>query len=202
MVRVWRSTHSANTLGGMSEPAKRRATYEDLANIAENLVAELIDGVIITNPRPALPHARAASRLGADLIGPFDRGKQGPGGWIILVEPELHLHGNALVPDLAGWRRESMPELPDAAAFEVAPDWLCEVLSPGTMAHDRGAKLPLYAREGVSYVWLVDPAARLLEVFRLDGTRYALEGTFRDAIGVRAVPFEAIELDLGALWER
>jgi Uma2 family endonuclease len=186
----------------MSQPAKRRATYEDLAGVAENLVAELIDGVIITHPRPASPHARASSRLGAELMGPFDRGKQGPGGWIILDEPELHFHGNALIPDLAGWRRESMPELPHAAAFELAPDWLCEVLSPGTMAHDRGAKLPIYAREGVSYVWLVDPLARLLEVFRLEGARYMLEGTWRDAASVRAVPFDAIELELGALWER
>jgi len=186
----------------MSEPAKRRATYEDLAEFGELVVAELIDGVIITSPRPASPHARAASRLGIDLGGPFDRGRQGPGGWIILYEPELHLHGDALIPDLAGWRRESMPELPDAAAFELPPDWACEVLSPGTMAHDRGAKLPIYARERVSHVWLVDPHARLLEVFRLDGEHYVLEGTWRDAAGARAAPFDAIELDLGALWER
>jgi Uma2 family endonuclease len=186
----------------MSEPAKRRATYEDLAEVPENLVAELIDGVVITNPRPAVPHARASSRLGAELIGPFDRGKQGPGGWIILDEPELHLRGDALVPDLAGWRRESMPELPETAAFELAPDWVCEVLSVSTMAHDRGAKLPIYAREGVAYVWFVDPVARLLEVFRLESRRYVFEGTFRDAESVRAVPFDAVELDLSALWER
>jgi Uma2 family endonuclease len=186
----------------MSEPAKRRATYEELAAIPENLVAELIDGVIITSPRPALRHARAATRLGSELVGPFDRGKQGPGGWIILAEPELHLRGNALVPDLAGWRRETAPELPDRAAFEVAPDWLCEVLSPGTVAHDRGGKLPIYAREGVAYVWLVDPIARLLEVLRLVGEHYTLVSTWRDSVGVRAVPFDTVELDLGALWER
>jgi Uma2 family endonuclease len=186
----------------MSEPAKRRATYEDLANVAGNLVAELIDGQIVAHPRSAARHARAASRLGAELVGPFDRGKAGPGGWIILDEPELHVHGDALVPDLAGWRRESMPELLDVAAFERAPDWVCEVLSPGTMAHDRGTKLPLYAREGVSYVWLVDPLARLLEVFRLEGGRYVLDGTWRDSAGVRAAPFDALELELGALWER
>ena len=186
----------------MSDPAKRRATYEDLEGFPETVVAELIDGVIITNPRPALRHARAATRLIVDLGGPFDRGKEGPGGWIILIEPELHIHGNALIPDLAGWRRERMAELPDVAAPDLAPDWLCEVLSPGTMAHDRGTKLPIYAREGVSYVWLVDPMARLLEVFRLEGTHYALEGAWRDAEAVRAVPFEAIELELGALWER
>jgi len=186
----------------MSEPAKRRATYQDLAALPGHLVAELLDGVIITHPRPAAPHARAASRLLADLVGPFDRGKQGPGGWIILIEPELHLRGDALVPDLAGWRRETLRELPDAAAFELAPDWVCEVLSPATLAHDRGAKLPIYAREGVSHAWFVDPIARLLEVFRLDDATYSLAGVWRDADCVRAVPFEAIELDLAALWER
>jgi Uma2 family endonuclease len=186
----------------MSDPARRPATYEDLEGYPETVVAELIDGVIITNPRPALRHARAATRLVGDLLGPFDRGKEGPGGWIILIEPELHIHGNALIPDLAGWRRERMVELPDVAAPDLAPDWLCEVLSPGTMAHDRGRKLPIYAREGVSYVWLVDPMARLLEVFRLEGTHYTLEGAWRDAEGVRAVPFGAIEIELGALWER
>src|SRR5262245_52490577 len=158
----------------MAERPKRPATYDDLVAVPEHLVAEIVDGELVTSPRPAAPHARASSRLGAELGGPFDRGKNGPGGWILLDEPELHFHGNVLVPDIAGWRRERMPELPDAAAFELAPDWVCEVLSPGTMAHDRGAKMPVYAREGVAFVWLVDPSARLLEVFRLDGPHYAL----------------------------
>jgi Uma2 family endonuclease len=186
----------------MSRPVKPRATYDDLLAVAENLVAELIDGELITNPRPALPHARTASRLGVELGSPFDRGKQGPGGWIILDEPELHLHGNALVPDLAGWRRERVPEMPHTAAFELAPDWVCEALSTGTMAHDRGAKLTMYAREGVPHTWLVDPIARTLEVFRLENEHYVLLGVFRDSAGVRAEPFDAIELELGALWER
>src|ERR1700729_1449695 len=131
----------------MGAPAKRRATYQDLLDVPEHLVAEIIDGALITQPRPASRHARAASRLGAELDGPFARGKGGPGGWILLDEPELHLHGDIVVPDLAGWRRERMPELPDAAAFELAPDWICEVLSPGAAARDRTEKMPLYARE-------------------------------------------------------
>src|SRR5689334_13485964 len=121
----------------MANPAQRRATYEDLLAVPDHLVAELIHGVLHTYPRPALPHARAASRLGMDLGGPFDRGRGGPGGWIILDEPELHLHGDVLVPDLAGWRRERVPEMPTAPAFELAPDWLCEVLSASTAAVDR-----------------------------------------------------------------
>lgn len=170
--------------------------------VPEHLVAEIVDGELVTNPRPATRHARASSRLGGELTGPFDRGKGGPGGWIILDGPELHLHADALVPDLAGWRRERMPELPDTVGIELPPDWLCEVLSPSTQAHDRGAKLPVYAREGVRHVWFVDPLARLLEVYRLEGTRYLVVGAYRDASLVRAEPFDAVELELGALWER
>jgi Uma2 family endonuclease len=185
----------------MSPPVKPRATYEDLLAVAEHLVAELIDGELVTNPRPASPHARASTRLG-QFVGPFDRDKQELEGWIILDEPELHFRGNVLVPDLGGWRRARMPEMPEAVAFELAPDWVCEVLSPGTMAHDRGAKVPIYAREGVRHVWLVDPIARLLEVFRLESEHYVLVGVWRDAAVVRAEPFGALELELGTLWER
>ncbi len=186
----------------MSGAAKSRATYEDLLDVPANLVAELIDGVLHTSPRPASRHARAASRLGVDLGGPFDRGRGGPGGWIILDEPELHLGGDALVPDLAGWRRTRMPELPDTAAFTLAPDWVCEVLSPSTAALDRAEKLPIYAREGVGFAWLIDPVAKLLEAFRLDGGRWVVLGTWRDEARVRVEPFEAIEVELAALWER
>lgn len=121
----------------MAEPARRHATYEDLVRVPSHLVAELIQGHLITSPRPAPPHALVASSLGADLHGPFHRGKGGPGGWVILDEPELHLNGDVLVPDLAGWRRERMPALPQTSAFELAPDWACEVLSPSTAAIDR-----------------------------------------------------------------
>ena len=129
---------------------------------------EIIDGTLVTHPRPASLHARASSRLGMDLGGPFDRGKGGPGGWVLLDEPELHPHGDVLVPDLAGWRRDRMPELPDAPAFELAPGWVCEVLSRSTAAVDRAEKLPIYAREHVAHAWLVDPIARTLEAFSLE----------------------------------
>ncbi len=188
----------------MGEPANRRATYEDLLAVPKNLVAEILHGVLVTQPRPASRHARAASRLGAELDGPFDRAKGGPGGWILLDEPELHLHGDILVPDLAGWRRERMPELPDAAAFELAPDWICEVLSPSTAATDRAEKMPIYARERVGYAWLVDPIARTLEALRLDGAlgKWTLLGTWRDDAKVRVEPFETFELELAGLWAR
>ena len=186
----------------MGEPAKRRATYQDLLAVPDHLVAEILDGELVTQPRPASRHALAASVLGVELGAPFHRGKGGPGGWILLDEPELHLHGDVLVPDLAGWRRERMPEVPDAPAFELAPDWVCEVLLPSTAATDRAGKLPIYAREGVGHVWLVDPIARTLEDCRLEGGRWLLLGTWRDGANVRVEPFDAIELELGGLWAR
>jgi Uma2 family endonuclease len=184
----------------MSEPP-RKATYEDIVALPETVVGELIGGMLVTHPRPAPPHARAASRLGGVLGRPFDRGKDGPGGWVLLDEPELHLRGDVLVPDLAGWRRERMPEMPQASAFELAPDWVCEVLSPSTAQVDRAKKLPIYAREGVKYAWLVDPLAKTLEVLRLEGGFWVLALTAAGEEPVRAEPFDAIELELGALWE-
>jgi Uma2 family endonuclease len=192
----------------MGDAAKRRATYEDLLAVPDGKVAEIIDGVLHVQPRPALRHARASTRLGVELGGPFDKGSGGPGGWMLLDEPELHLHSDVLVPDLAGWRRERMPELPDAAAFELAPDWICEVLSPSNAATDRAEKLPIYAREKVAHAWLVDPIEKLLESYRLDGDasaaggRWVLLGAWRDDARVRAEPFDAIELDLASLWAR
>lgn len=165
-----------------------------------NLVAEIINGTLVTMPRPASHHAWASSSLGGELHGPFMRGRGGPGGWILLDEPELHLHGDVLVPDLAGWRRARMPELPDAAAFELAPDWACEVLSPSTAATDRAEKMPIYARERVSNVWLVDPLARTLEACRLENGRWVILGTWRDDAKVRVEPFAELELDLAGLW--
>ncbi|HMA97387.1 MAG TPA: Uma2 family endonuclease [Polyangiaceae bacterium] len=186
----------------MSIPALRQATYEDLLAVPNHLVAELIEGHIVTSPRPASRHALAASGLGGELYGPFQRGRGGPGGWIILDEPELHLGSNVLVPDLAGWKRERMPALPDVAAFELAPDWICEVLSPSTQAVDRADKVPLYARSQVLFVWLLDPLAQTLEAYRLEGTLYLLLGTWRGNTVVSVEPFESYQLDLGVLWER
>lgn len=184
----------------MADPARRRATFSDLQGVPEHLVAEILDGDLITSPRPAPRHARAASSLGGELYGPFDRGRGGPGGWVTLDEPELHLSGDALVPDLGGWRRERMPQLPEVTAFEVAPDWVCEVLSPSTAPLDRTRKLPVYARERVRHVWFVDPSPRTLEVLRLDGGGYRIVGAWHGDAVVHAEPFEVLALHLADLW--
>jgi Uma2 family endonuclease len=185
----------------MGEPARRRATYQDVIDAPPNMVAEVIDGELRLQPRPAKPHAAAATTLGEELGPPFKRGRGGPGGWIILYEPELHLCDDILVPDLAGWRRARLPVLTDEEPyFTLAPDWVCEVLSPRTGKWDRARKLPSYAREGVPYAWLVDPLLRTLEVLRLQEGKWLILGVWHDEARVRAEPFDAIELELGVLW--
>ncbi|MCA9575068.1 MAG: Uma2 family endonuclease, partial [Myxococcales bacterium] len=157
----------------MADPARRRATYEDVLRAPENMVAQLVDGQLDLQPRPRALHARCASVLGGLLEPPMGWGDGGgPGGWVILNEPEVHFGEHVLVPDLAGWRRERMPELPDVAFFELAPDWVCEVLSPSTAGFDRVKKLPIYAAHGVAHAWLVDPSEKTLEVLELtEGSR-------------------------------
>ena len=180
--------------------ALKLATYEDVLAAPEFLVAELIHGSLHTMPRPGPRHASAAMQLGAGLHGPFDRGRGGPGGWLILIEPELHLGENVLVPDLAGWRRERMPVSPDTAYFSIAPDWICEGISPSTAKLDRSVKLPIYAQHNVSYAWILDPVARMLEVFQLQSRRWLLLDTFVGEDHVRPAPFDALPFDLAELW--
>jgi Uma2 family endonuclease len=180
------------------KPLKKGATYADLAGVPEHYVAEMFDGDLYASPRPAARHARAAIKLAAKLDGPFDF--DGAGGWIFLIEPELHFGNDVLVPDIAGWRRERLPAVPDVAYLTLAPDWVCEVLSPSTEAIDRGRKLRVYAREGVAHAWLVDPLRQTVEVLVLEaGSLAPLEQHHGDA-SVRARPFDAIELELRALW--
>lgn len=180
--------------------AQKFATYDDLLALPENRVGEIIHGTLYSQPRPRPRHVRASTRIGARLDGPFDLGEGGPGGWWILDEPELHLGGDVLVPDLAGWKRERMPRLPDAAWFELAPDWVCEVLSPSTARTDRVLKLPRYAAEGVAHCWLIDPDARTLEAYENQSGRWLLLGAWAEADTPPAPPFDAIKLPLSSLW--
>ncbi|MCC6333804.1 MAG: Uma2 family endonuclease [Myxococcales bacterium] len=188
----------------MRDPQTRDATYEDLKALPENMVGQIVEGVLIAMPRPAVGHAFVTSTLGADLHGPFGRGRGGPGGWIFLDEPELHFDRNVLVPDIAAWRRERMPELPTASTpfLTLAPDWVCEVLSPRTASVDRVQKRRVYAREKVGYLWIIDPLERVLTAYALDGADFRELGTWggdEDRL-LRVAPFDAIELDLTSLW--
>jgi Uma2 family endonuclease len=180
------------------KPLKIGATYDDLRDVPDHFVAEMFDGELYASPRPALPHSHAGSVLGARILGSFHR--TGPGGWVILDEPELHFGRDVLVPDVAGWRRERLPALPRDAYLTLAPDWVCEVLSASTETIDRGKKLRIYAREGVAHCWLVDPVRQALEVLSLESGKWRLLGRHEGQALVRAVPFDAIELELGALW--
>jgi Uma2 family endonuclease len=184
----------------MADAARKVATYDDVLAAPPHMVAEIVDGDLILSPRPASRHAAAVSTLSEELGPPFKRGRGGPGGWRIIYEPELHFASNVLVPDLAGWRRERMALLPDAPFITLAPDWICEVLSPGSARFDRKKKMPVYGHEGVRNAWLLDPVERTLEVYRLADTHWSLLATFSDEERVRAEPFDAIELALGLLW--
>ena len=180
--------------------SSRRATYQDVLDAPAHLVAEIVNGTLHTHPRPAVPHALASSALGGDLLNPFQFGRGGPGGWWILFEPELHLGEEILVPDLAGWRRERLAELIDTAYLTLAPDWVCEVLSASTRRLDLHEKRPTYAREGVGYLWLVDPMDRTLEAFELRDGQWVLIATAKDDEPVSVRPFDAITINLGDLW--
>jgi Uma2 family endonuclease len=181
-------------------PAKRPATYADLEAVPEHLVAEIIDGELVTHPRPAMRHNVAANSLGDELTGPFQKGRGGPGGWIFAVEPELHLGEHVVVPDLAAWRRERLPVLPATNYVEIAPDWVCEILSASTERRDRGAKRQIYLEAGVTYLWLLDPRVQVLEVFSSEQDEWLLKGTWSADQTVSAPPFEAIIISLADLW--
>jgi Uma2 family endonuclease len=183
-----------------ADPAIKKATYADLEAVPPHLVAEIIDGRLETHPRPAPRHGLAAGRLGYELTGPFDLGRDGPGGWVFIVDPELHLGSDVVVPDLAGWRRERMTSEPDAAYIETPPDWTCEILSPSTERLDRGPKRRIYADAGVSHLWLLDPKARVLEAFALVAGQWLLLATFEPGHEVRVAPFDAVGFPMNALF--
>ncbi len=184
----------------MLKPKARPATYADIEALPPNMVGEILFGVLQAHPRPAPRHAVAAHGLAGELGPPFWRGRGGPGGWMFMVEPELHLGPHVVVPDLAGWKRERLTPFPETAFIETPPDWLCEVLSPATLAVDRTDKLAVYANYGVGHCWYVDPIARTLEVLALTAGKWVIAATFKDADAVTAPPFEAHTFPLDVLW--
>ncbi|WP_437569986.1 Uma2 family endonuclease [Sorangium sp. So ce542] len=200
---------STGVLPSNLDPARNAPEVEAAFEaVPPEQVAEILDGELFTFPRPGRPHTRSASRLTMKLGSAFDLGDGGPGGWVLLNAPELHLgpRPDKVVPDLAGWKRERMPDaLGDEdtpAHYDVAPDWVCEVISPRTERVDRSKKMRIYRREGVGHVWLLSPLLRTLEVYRLEGGRWVLLETYEEDAKVRAEPFDAVELDLAAIWTR
>jgi Uma2 family endonuclease len=165
------------------------------------MVGQIVGGALYANPRPSHEHGAAATELTVELGTPFRRGRGGPGGWRFIAEQELHLGENVVVPDISGWRSERYPLHETTPYFTVAPDWLCEFLSPSTERLDRFQKLPIYAHNGVQHCWYADPIKRTLEVFILSGTNYIVGPTFADNDPVTAPPFEAHTFNLGVLWE-
>ena len=176
------------------------ATYRDVLDAPANMIAEVVRGTLHTHPRPTMRHAYSGSSLGYDLSGPFKFGRGEPSGWWIIDEPELHLGSEIVVPDLAGWRRKTMPDYPDAAYCTITPDWVCEILSPATYRFDLGQKRPLYASEGVKHLCLVDPTKRKLEAFELKRGQWFTIASLEDNDPVSVRPFEAITFTLADLW--
>ncbi|MBF0102744.1 MAG: Uma2 family endonuclease [Desulfobacterales bacterium] len=184
----------------MSLPAEREVCYDDLYSIPNSMIGQIIDGDLIAMPRPTYRHSNVVSAL-EDEIGPsYRRGRNGPGGWIILFEPEIQFGKNILVPDLAGWKKEHLPSPPETNWCEVSPDWVCEVLSPSTIRIDRIKKMNIYAAYNVPYVWLIHPIDKTFEVFKLEHGRWILLSIHGENDKVRAEPFQEVEIDLNTLW--
>jgi len=189
-------------MSGAKKAKSRDDLWKELCALPDHLVGEILDGELVTSPRPTPRHSKASSLLVIQIGGAFQRGRDGgPGGWWIFYEPEIHFSEMVIVPDTAGWKKERLPKMPDTAFFELPPDWVCEVLSPSTARYDKISKLRAYAENGVPYYWIVDPRLRTLEVLRLDKKGYRLEGVFEGTDKVSAPPFEVVEIDLEELWE-
>jgi Uma2 family endonuclease len=184
----------------MAEPAKKRVTYEDLFTIPENTTGEIIGGELIVSPRPSRKHVYAASTLGSEIGPAYHTGRGGPGGWIILIEPEIGLGEDILVPDLAGWKRERLPASEEHNWISVSPDWICEIISPRTVRTDRVKKVRVYAQHKIPHLWLIDPIHKTLETYRFQSGSFMLAGVYEGNEKVRAEPFPEVEIDLSILW--
>jgi Uma2 family endonuclease len=172
-----------------------------LRELPSNVKGEIIDGELYTQPRPRARHTRFTSALQRFVGGPFDLDDDGPGGWVILVEPGLELPAAPEVaPDLAGWRREGFTWPEEGDPITLVPNWVCEVLSPSNAAYDRTVKFPFYARVGVEWLWVVDPRERTVEVRRFVGGAWVVRTSFAGEAALRAEPFEKVEIPLARLW--
>ncbi|MEL7231314.1 MAG: Uma2 family endonuclease [Pseudomonadota bacterium] len=178
----------------------RPATFEDLDIYPEGLAVELIDGLMEIQPQPTNRHRFLQSRLNLMLNAIFDDGVGKLDGWLIMFEPEIRLEARALVPDVAGWRKDRAAHFSEIAHADVAPDWLCEILSPSTAKRDRTTKMDQYAAWGVQNMWIIDPELRTLESYRLVSDKWLLVKTYDDKGSVHIEPVLDAELDLDELW--
>lgn len=184
----------------MPEVIAKRATYADIEAAPEGVIAEIIDGELVTQPRPAGRHNGAATNLIMTIGPPFHQGRGGPGGWYFLFENEVKFGDDLLVPDVAGWRVEQLVDLPETNWISVRPDFVCEVLSRSTEQRDRTTKRRIYAESGVPYYWLIDPRRQTLEAFELDDGKWQPIGNWRADDEVRAKPFDSLAFSLAELW--
>jgi Uma2 family endonuclease len=178
-------------------PFKKNATYADLYTIPENWVGEIIHGDLYAFPRPRSIHSRALTRL-MQALAPYDD-DESPDGWIILHDVEIWFGKNLLVPDVCGWRRRRMPEMPDVTVMKLAPDWVCEGLSASTVRLDKGPKREIYAKGGVGHIWFADPALKTIDVLELTGKTYNFVRTATEK--AKLAPFPQ-PIDLSRLWQR
>lgn len=185
----------------MAELAPKKATYDDLYTLPENMTGEIIAGELIATPRPSRKHVATTTLLTSRVVPPYQFGEGGgPGGWIILVEPEVKLGEDIVVPDLGGWKRERFPISEETNWISVAPNWVCEVLSPNTMRHDKVRKMPLYAQHAVEHIWLIDPVAMTMDAFRLEGGRWLLLCSYAEDDVATVEPFQEVNINLKDLW--
>ena len=176
----------------MVDQARKPATYADLEAVPPHLVAEIIDGTLYTQSRPVRRHGIAAGALSSELRTPFQKGRGGSGGWLFIDEPELHFGIQVVVPDIAGWRMERATFDQYSAQTTVAPDWVCEVLSPSTARFDRGRKGKIYALAGIKHYWILDPQNKTLEAFALFDDDWRAIGVSASGDAVSFAPFESI----------
>ncbi len=188
-------------MDGVAQSGPDPALYRQIEDLPEHLTGEILDGRLVTHPRPAWPHAIAAGALHSQVQRAYHLGRGGPGGWVVVFEPELHLEADVLAPDIGGWRRERLGgKVPKIAAATIAPDWVCEVTSPSAGPRDRVVKSRLYHRHGVAYYWIIDPDTRTLEVFERRPDGWLLAQTASDDDTVSPAPFPELALSLADLW--
>lgn len=186
---------------GMS--ARTLATYLDLAALGDDARAEIIHGAIIEKAAPSFEHGVAQSALSGTIGQHFGRrgGGGGPGGWWIASEVEVEYAAHEVFRhDVAGWRRERVPEMPHGSPTRIFPDWVCEILSPSNAKRDLVDKLRVLQASGVPHYWILDPVERVLLVHRLEASGYVVALTAAPGERVRAEPFDALEVNVGALF--